>query len=245
MLLQSDTQLGRQSYYEASVLREPPLPPLQEAVEADVLVVGAGFAGLSAALELAERGLRVVRAGGRPHLQRRVRAQRRAGHRRLCQRPRAVRAAAGQCGGAPGLGHVARSHRPDRRAHRPARHRLRLGERLCDRGRFSAQGAGAGGRGRGAGARLRLSLRTGHRGRRGPFHRQPALLRRRFRGHLGPSASAEIRAGAGPSRARAGRADFRKLSRHVAQARPSGRGRHRAGQGARTFCRAGGQLHAG
>ncbi|CAM3304706.1 FAD-binding oxidoreductase [Polaromonas hydrogenivorans] len=60
MLLQSDTQLGRQSYYEASVLREPPLPPLQEAVDADVLVVGAGFAGLSAALELAERGLRVV-----------------------------------------------------------------------------------------------------------------------------------------------------------------------------------------
>ena len=60
MLLQSDTQLGRQSYYAASVPREPPLPLLQEAVDADVLVVGAGFAGLSAALELAERGLRVV-----------------------------------------------------------------------------------------------------------------------------------------------------------------------------------------
>jgi gamma-glutamylputrescine oxidase len=60
MLLQSDTQWARQSYYEASVLREPPLPPLKDALDADVLVVGAGFAGLSAALELAERGLRVV-----------------------------------------------------------------------------------------------------------------------------------------------------------------------------------------
>ncbi|MDP3706714.1 MAG: FAD-dependent oxidoreductase, partial [Polaromonas sp.] len=60
MLLDSDTQLNRQSYYEASVRRPPPLPPLQGQVDADVLVVGAGFAGLSAALELAGRGYRVV-----------------------------------------------------------------------------------------------------------------------------------------------------------------------------------------
>ena len=60
MLLDSDTQLNRQSYYEASVHRASSLPPLQGQVEADVLVVGAGFAGLSAALELAGRGLRVV-----------------------------------------------------------------------------------------------------------------------------------------------------------------------------------------
>ena len=60
MLLQSDTQLGRQSYYEASVLREPPLPLLQGQGDAGVLVAGAGFAGLSAALELAKRGLRAV-----------------------------------------------------------------------------------------------------------------------------------------------------------------------------------------
>ena len=45
MLLQSDTQLGRQSYYEASVLREPPLPLLQGQGDAGVLVAGAGFAG--------------------------------------------------------------------------------------------------------------------------------------------------------------------------------------------------------
>jgi gamma-glutamylputrescine oxidase len=60
MLLKSDTQLGLQNYYETTVLREPALAPLQEQIETDVLVVGAGFAGLSAALELAGRGLRVV-----------------------------------------------------------------------------------------------------------------------------------------------------------------------------------------
>ena len=60
MLIQSDTQLNRRSYYEASVVRPPPLAPLQGDQVADVLVVGAGFAGLSAAIELAQRGLRVV-----------------------------------------------------------------------------------------------------------------------------------------------------------------------------------------
>ena len=59
-LLQSDTQLNRNSYYEASVLRPAPLPPLQTDLSADVVVVGAGFAGLSAAIELAQRGYRVV-----------------------------------------------------------------------------------------------------------------------------------------------------------------------------------------
>lgn len=59
-LLQSDTQLNQQSYYEASVTRPAAAPPLQGAVQADVLVVGGGFAGLSAALELAQRGLSVV-----------------------------------------------------------------------------------------------------------------------------------------------------------------------------------------
>jgi gamma-glutamylputrescine oxidase len=60
MLIDSDTQLNRRSYYEASVVRPPPAPPLQGDQVADVLVVGAGFAGLSAAIELAQRGLRVV-----------------------------------------------------------------------------------------------------------------------------------------------------------------------------------------
>jgi gamma-glutamylputrescine oxidase len=59
-ILGSDTQLNQSSYYEASVVRPPAGEPLQGAVQADVLVVGAGFAGLSAAIELAQRGYRVV-----------------------------------------------------------------------------------------------------------------------------------------------------------------------------------------
>lgn len=60
MLLSSDTQLNTGSYYEASVTRPPLLPALQENLSADVVVVGAGFAGLTSALELAERGYSVV-----------------------------------------------------------------------------------------------------------------------------------------------------------------------------------------
>ena len=60
MLLDSDTQLNQHSYYEASVQRDAVAPPLQGHIRADVLVVGAGFAGLSAAIELARRGYQVV-----------------------------------------------------------------------------------------------------------------------------------------------------------------------------------------
>lgn len=60
MLLNSDTQLNQNSYYEASATRPDPLPPLQQDLSADVLVVGAGYAGLSAAIELARRGYQVV-----------------------------------------------------------------------------------------------------------------------------------------------------------------------------------------
>ena len=59
-LIGSDTQLNRRSYYEASVQRPSVQPPLQGSQTADVLVVGGGFAGLSAALELAQRGYAVV-----------------------------------------------------------------------------------------------------------------------------------------------------------------------------------------
>jgi gamma-glutamylputrescine oxidase len=59
-LVGSDTQLNQKSYYEASLQRPAALPPLEEALDADVVVVGAGFSGLSAALELAQRGLSVV-----------------------------------------------------------------------------------------------------------------------------------------------------------------------------------------
>lgn len=59
-LVGSDTQLNQKSYYEASAQRPETQPPLQEALDADAVVIGAGFAGLSAALELARRGLSVV-----------------------------------------------------------------------------------------------------------------------------------------------------------------------------------------
>ena len=60
MLLDSDTQLNQNSYYEATVQRDPVQPPLQGDLQCDVVVVGAGFAGLSAAIELAQRGYKVV-----------------------------------------------------------------------------------------------------------------------------------------------------------------------------------------
>lgn len=60
MLLHSDTQLNQKSYYESSVKREFAEPALSDDIVADVVVVGAGFAGLSAAIELAQRGHEVV-----------------------------------------------------------------------------------------------------------------------------------------------------------------------------------------
>ena len=48
------------SYYAATAHPAPPRPALAGEVDADVCVVGAGIAGCAAALELAERGLRVV-----------------------------------------------------------------------------------------------------------------------------------------------------------------------------------------
>ncbi|GMG88272.1 NAD(P)/FAD-dependent oxidoreductase [Biformimicrobium ophioploci] len=48
------------SYYAASAMPIREFPRLEEAVEADVCVVGAGYTGLSAALHLAEQGYSVV-----------------------------------------------------------------------------------------------------------------------------------------------------------------------------------------
>lgn len=59
-LLTSDTQLNRASYYEATVQRPVDLPPLAADLRIDVAVVGGGIAGLSSAIELAERGYQVA-----------------------------------------------------------------------------------------------------------------------------------------------------------------------------------------
>lgn len=60
MLLEKELGFIEQSYYEASVTRPPACPPLECGEAADVCIIGAGYAGLSAALELAEAGMRVV-----------------------------------------------------------------------------------------------------------------------------------------------------------------------------------------
>ncbi len=59
-LLDSDTQLNRNSYYEATVQRPAELAPLNETLQVDVAVVGGGLAGLSSAIELAQRGHQVA-----------------------------------------------------------------------------------------------------------------------------------------------------------------------------------------
>jgi len=60
MLLHKEIELTRDSYYEASVARPQAAPALAGRIAADVCVVGGGYAGLSAALELALRGYAVA-----------------------------------------------------------------------------------------------------------------------------------------------------------------------------------------
>ena len=53
--------LAQHSYYEATVTRPAEEgPPLTGSIDVDVCVIGAGFAGLSAALECRARGLSVA-----------------------------------------------------------------------------------------------------------------------------------------------------------------------------------------
>ena len=58
--LASDRDLSRNSYYAATAERSQRHAPLSGAIRCDVAIVGGGLAGLSAALELRERGLDVV-----------------------------------------------------------------------------------------------------------------------------------------------------------------------------------------
>jgi gamma-glutamylputrescine oxidase len=55
-----DTLEHPQSYYAATARTFPRLAELQGETEADVAVIGGGYTGLSAALNLAERGYQVV-----------------------------------------------------------------------------------------------------------------------------------------------------------------------------------------
>ena len=48
------------SLWSATAPAAPLTPPLQESAQADVCVIGGGYAGLSTALHLAERGARTV-----------------------------------------------------------------------------------------------------------------------------------------------------------------------------------------
>jgi len=59
-MLANDLKLAQHSYYAASANAQPDYPVLLGEVNADVCVVGGGFAGLSAAIELADRGYSVV-----------------------------------------------------------------------------------------------------------------------------------------------------------------------------------------
>ncbi len=56
----TELKLTQNSYYAASANEQPQYPKLEADIEVDVCVVGGGFAGLSAAIELADRGYSVV-----------------------------------------------------------------------------------------------------------------------------------------------------------------------------------------
>ena len=59
-MLANDLKLTQNSYYAASANEQPDYPTLTTDIEADVCIVGGGFSGLSSAIELTDRGYKVV-----------------------------------------------------------------------------------------------------------------------------------------------------------------------------------------
>ncbi len=59
-MLANDLKLTQNSYYAASANEQPQYPKLEGDIEVDICVVGGGFAGLSSAIELADRGYKVA-----------------------------------------------------------------------------------------------------------------------------------------------------------------------------------------
>ena len=59
-MLACEQKLIQNSYYTANANAHPSYPSLNGDAEADVCIVGAGLAGLSAAIELADRGYKVI-----------------------------------------------------------------------------------------------------------------------------------------------------------------------------------------
>ena len=59
-MLANDLKLTQNSYYAASANEQPQYPKLDGDITVDVCVVGGGFAGLSSAIELADKGYKVA-----------------------------------------------------------------------------------------------------------------------------------------------------------------------------------------